>query len=120
MTGIQYVTDARGRRVAVQIDLRRHKSLWEDIQDALVANSRRKERSIPLAEAKAALMKQRRAVSADGLASKRETGSSISPVRESMMKRGISWQARVNRDWRFYFTIDDDTYIITNVIPHPK
>lgn len=30
------------------------------------------------------------------------------------------WQARVKRDWRFYFTIDDDTYIITNVIPHPK
>jgi mRNA-degrading endonuclease RelE of RelBE toxin-antitoxin system len=30
------------------------------------------------------------------------------------------WQARVNRAWRFYFTIKDDTYIITNVIPHPK
>ena len=30
------------------------------------------------------------------------------------------WQARVNRDWRFYFTIHDDTYLIEKIIPHPK
>jgi plasmid maintenance system killer protein len=30
------------------------------------------------------------------------------------------WQARINRDWRFYFTIDGDTYRIQNIIPHPK
>jgi plasmid maintenance system killer protein len=30
------------------------------------------------------------------------------------------WQARVNNDWRFYFTIEDDTYVIDDVIPHPK
>jgi mRNA interferase RelE/StbE len=30
------------------------------------------------------------------------------------------WQARVNQDWRFYFTIRDDTYRIEDVIPHPK
>jgi mRNA-degrading endonuclease RelE of RelBE toxin-antitoxin system len=30
------------------------------------------------------------------------------------------WQARVNRDWRFYFTIADNTYRIEKVIPHPK
>jgi mRNA-degrading endonuclease RelE of RelBE toxin-antitoxin system len=30
------------------------------------------------------------------------------------------WQARVNRSWRFYFTIKDDTYIITRLISHPK
>ncbi len=30
------------------------------------------------------------------------------------------WQARVNRDWRFYFTIIDDTYRIEDLIPHPK
>ena len=30
------------------------------------------------------------------------------------------WQARINRDWRFYFTIDGDTYHIQDVIPHPK
>ena len=30
------------------------------------------------------------------------------------------WQARVNRDWRFYFTIIDDTYQIEDVIRHPN
>ncbi|MBI5789499.1 MAG: type II toxin-antitoxin system RelE/ParE family toxin [Candidatus Schekmanbacteria bacterium] len=30
------------------------------------------------------------------------------------------WQARVNRDYRFYFLINDDTYIILTVIKHPK
>ena len=30
------------------------------------------------------------------------------------------WQARVNRSWRFYFKIVGDTYIIEDIIPHPK
>jgi mRNA interferase RelE/StbE len=30
------------------------------------------------------------------------------------------WQARINRDWRFYFTIEGDTYRIQNITPHPK
>lgn len=30
------------------------------------------------------------------------------------------WQARVNRDWRFYFSIVGDTYFIRDIIPHPK
>ena len=30
------------------------------------------------------------------------------------------WQARVNRNWRFYFTIQDDLYLIEKIIPHPK
>ncbi|OFW41656.1 MAG: hypothetical protein A3J28_17000 [Acidobacteria bacterium RIFCSPLOWO2_12_FULL_60_22] len=30
------------------------------------------------------------------------------------------WQARVNRNWRFYFKIVGDAYIITDVIAHPK
>jgi len=30
------------------------------------------------------------------------------------------WQARVTRGWRFYFKIEDDTYIIVRIIPHPK
>jgi hypothetical protein len=39
--GIQYVTDDTGERVAVQIDLKKHASLWQDTKDAIVANSRR-------------------------------------------------------------------------------
>jgi hypothetical protein len=30
------------------------------------------------------------------------------------------WQTRVNRDWRFYFTIMGDTYCIEDIISHPK
>jgi mRNA-degrading endonuclease RelE of RelBE toxin-antitoxin system len=28
------------------------------------------------------------------------------------------WQARLSRDWRFYFRIDADTYILLDIIPH--
>jgi hypothetical protein len=58
MTGIQFVTDDEGRKVAVQIDLRKHGELWEDIQDILVSRSRRHEKGIPLDRVKADLMKQ--------------------------------------------------------------
>ena len=30
------------------------------------------------------------------------------------------WQARVNKNWRFYFRIIGDTYRILRVVPHPK
>jgi len=30
------------------------------------------------------------------------------------------WQARLTRGWRFYFRIEDDTYIILSLIRHPK
>lgn len=30
------------------------------------------------------------------------------------------WQARVNRDWRFYFRIEADTYVLLAIIAHPK
>ena len=57
MTGIQYVTDAKGRKVAVQIDLTKHGELWQDIQDVLVSRSRRHEKRIPLEKVKEGLMK---------------------------------------------------------------
>lgn len=30
------------------------------------------------------------------------------------------WQARITKDWRFYFQIEGDTYLILSIIPHPK
>lgn len=30
------------------------------------------------------------------------------------------WQARVTRDWRFYFQIQQDRYIILTITRHPK
>ena len=30
------------------------------------------------------------------------------------------WQARVNKDWRFYFQIRGDVYYLVDIIPHPN
>ncbi len=58
MTGIQYVTDEQGRKVAVQIDLKRYRELWEDIEDVLVSRSRKNEKRVPLDKVKAGLVKK--------------------------------------------------------------
>jgi hypothetical protein len=60
MTGIQYVTDEKGRKVAVQIDLEKYGAIWEDFWDGLVSESRRKEKGIPLEKTKADLVKRGR------------------------------------------------------------
>jgi len=30
------------------------------------------------------------------------------------------WQARINDDWRIYFTIESDAYVLRAITPHPK
>jgi hypothetical protein len=47
MTGIQFVTDEKGRKVGVLIDLKKHGAVWEDYRDGLISESRRKEKGIP-------------------------------------------------------------------------
>jgi hypothetical protein len=48
MEGINYVTDDKNEKVAVQIDLRKYGELWEDFYDSLIADVRRNEEKIPL------------------------------------------------------------------------
>ena len=43
MQGIKYVTDEDGKRVAVLIDLKKHRDLWEDFYDGLTARNRENE-----------------------------------------------------------------------------
>jgi len=62
MNGIQFVTDEKGRKVAVPLDLKKHRDLWEDIEDILVSRSRRHERRIPLDRVKAGFVKSGKAV----------------------------------------------------------
>ncbi len=31
-----------------------------------------------------------------------------------------TWQGRVTRGYRFYFTIEGDTYVVLAITPHPK
>jgi hypothetical protein len=47
MEGIHFVTNEKGEKVAVQIDLERHGEMWEDFHDQLVAASRAHEKSVP-------------------------------------------------------------------------
>jgi hypothetical protein len=60
MSGIQFVTDEKGRKVAVQIDLKKYGSVLEDFWDGLISESRRKERGIPLEKIKADLIRRGR------------------------------------------------------------
>jgi hypothetical protein len=58
MTGIQYLTDEKGRKTAAVLDLKIHRELWEDLQDVLVSKSREHEKGVPLAKVKAELIKR--------------------------------------------------------------
>jgi hypothetical protein len=60
MTGIQFLTDEKGRKVAVQIDLKKHRAIWEDFYDGLIAEQRRKEKGIPYEEYRADRLKKNR------------------------------------------------------------
>jgi hypothetical protein len=53
MNGIHFVTDEKGRRVAIQIDLKKYGALLEDFWDGLICESRRKEQEIPYEEYRA-------------------------------------------------------------------
>jgi hypothetical protein len=57
MTGIQFVTDQHGRKTGVLIDLKKHGAIWEDFRDGLVAESRRKEKSVPYEQYRAKRLK---------------------------------------------------------------
>lgn len=60
MSGIQFVIDEKGRKVAVQIDLKKYGARLEDFWDGLISESRRKEKGMPLEEIKADLVKRGR------------------------------------------------------------
>jgi hypothetical protein len=60
MTGIRFVTDDKGRKTAVLIDLKKHGELWEDFWDGLVSESRRKEKSTSYQEYRANRIKRGR------------------------------------------------------------
>jgi len=59
MKGLNYITDEKGKRIAVQIDLKKYGKLWEDFYDALIVDQRKNEERIPWEEAKKMLGKKR-------------------------------------------------------------
>jgi hypothetical protein len=60
MNGIQFVTDEKGRKVAVQINLKKHGPALEDFWDGLISEERRKQKGVPLEKIKADLVKRGR------------------------------------------------------------
>lgn len=59
MDGIQFVTDEKGRKVAVQLDLKKYGALLEELSDGLIAESRRKEKTTSYDEYRAKRLKRR-------------------------------------------------------------
>jgi hypothetical protein len=43
MKGIDFLTNKRGQKTAVLIDLKRHGRLWEDFYDSIIARKRARE-----------------------------------------------------------------------------
>ena len=58
MEGIQFLTDEKGQRVAVQINLKKFGELWEDFYDSLLAQQRAKEPRESLESVRNRLKKQ--------------------------------------------------------------
>ncbi len=58
MSGINYVTNENGERVAVLIDLKKYGELWEDFSDILIAKQREKELRESLTSVKEMLKKK--------------------------------------------------------------
>jgi len=60
MIGIRLVVDEKGRKVAVQIDLKKYGAIWEEIWDGLISEARRKGKGIPYEQYRANRLKRTR------------------------------------------------------------
>ena len=58
MNGINYISDDKGNRTAVQIDLKKYSRQWEDFYDGLIVDQRKNEERIPWEQAKKILKKE--------------------------------------------------------------
>lgn len=58
MQGIQFVTDEKGQRIAVQINLKKFGELWEDFYDNLLLRQRAEEPRESIRAVKERLKKQ--------------------------------------------------------------
>ena len=58
MNGIQFITDEKGRKTAMVIDLKKHGELAEDFWDVVISKSRMKEKDIPFSEVRKARKKR--------------------------------------------------------------
>jgi hypothetical protein len=57
MEGIHFVTNEKGKKIAVQIDLERYGAAWEDLYDQLVAEQRSNDKREPYEAVRKRLIK---------------------------------------------------------------
>jgi hypothetical protein len=57
MKGVQYVVNRKGEPQAVLIDLKKNRRLWEDFQDLMVLQKRRREPRVSLEDVETKLRK---------------------------------------------------------------
>ncbi len=58
MEGIRFVTDEKGEKVAVQLDLEQYGELWEELYDQILVEQRVKEKREPFAAVEKRLRRQ--------------------------------------------------------------
>jgi hypothetical protein len=58
MTGISFLTNEKGKKIAVQIDLLKGNKIWEDFYDCLLAEKRKTEKRVKWEKVKAKLDKK--------------------------------------------------------------
>lgn len=58
MTGINFLTNEKGKKIAVQIDLSKCNNIWEDFYDCLLAEERKTEKRVKWDAVKAKLDKK--------------------------------------------------------------
>ncbi len=59
MSAVRFVTDEKGRKVGVLIDLEKHGTAWEDFWDGLVSESRREEKGLPYEQYRTTRLKRK-------------------------------------------------------------
>jgi hypothetical protein len=60
MKGVQFVTNDKGKKTAVLVDLEEWGEIWEDFYDILVSESRKHEPTVSWEELKSELRKKKR------------------------------------------------------------
>ena len=58
MEGISYIVNDKDKKIAAIVDLEMYGELWEDIEDILLAESRKNEETVPWEQVKEELKKE--------------------------------------------------------------
>ena len=58
LSGVRFLFDAKGKRTAVVIDLKRNSSVWEDLYDAMIVERRKGEPRVSWKDVKRRLQRK--------------------------------------------------------------